>query len=131
MKGARNGLFFDISTIKKTNVFSRCTHRLWFRFVGQLALHVRFPNESDEPLWARNMRPLRLPDLVLWPRFLWSFAEFQGRPSLATPLLGFGAHGTRPHIHPAVQSEVSTGTRFVLAFMYSLSSAGTSELSSS
>ena len=30
--------------------------------MGQLALHVRFPNESHEPLWARNVRPLRLPD---------------------------------------------------------------------
>ena len=28
--------------------------------------------------------------------------RFRGRPSLATPLIGFGAHGARPHIHPAV-----------------------------
>ena len=47
---------------KKTNVFSRCTHRQWFRLMDQLALHVRFLNASQEPLWARNVRPLRLPD---------------------------------------------------------------------
>ena len=29
--------------------------------MDQLALHARFPNASQEPLWARNMRPLRLP----------------------------------------------------------------------
>ena len=33
---------------------------------------------------------------------LWSFAKFRGRPSFATPLIGFWAHGTRQHIHPAV-----------------------------
>ena len=36
------------------------------------------------------------------PTHLWSFAKFRGRPSFATPLIGFGAHGARPHIHPAV-----------------------------
>ena len=30
--------------------------------MDQLALHVRFVNASQEPLWARNMHPLRLPD---------------------------------------------------------------------
>ena len=39
---------------------------------------------------------------VHWPTPLWSFAKFRGRPSFATPLIGFGAHGARPHIHPAV-----------------------------
>ena len=38
---------------------------------------------------------------VHWPRPLWSFAKFRGRPSLATPLIGFGADGDRPHVHPA------------------------------
>ena len=88
------GCFFDISTIKKTNVSSRCTYRLWFRMMGQLALHVRFPNVSHEPLWARNVRPLRFPDP--W------FAKIRGRPSLAAPLIGIRAHGARPHVHPAV-----------------------------
>ena len=37
------------------------------------------------------------------PRPLWSFAKFLGRSSFATPLIGFGAHGVRPHIHPAVR----------------------------
>ena len=40
--------------------------------------------------------------LVHWPRPLWSFAKFRGRPSLSTPLIGFGADGDRPHTHPAV-----------------------------
>ena len=68
--------------------------------MDQLALHVRFPNASQEPLWARNMRPLRLPDPLA--QTLWSIAKFRGRSSFATPLIGFWAHGARPHTHPAV-----------------------------
>ena len=69
--------------------------------MGQLALHVRFPNESHEPLWARNMPPLRLPDPCPPARPLWSFAKFRGRLSFATPLIGFGGHRALPHICPA------------------------------
>ena len=58
-------------------------------------------------------------------------AKFRGLPSFATPLIGFGAHGARPHIHPTVTVGGPIGTRFAMAFMYSLSSANTSELSSS
>ena len=64
MKGAHNGLFFfDTSNNWKKQPFFHFAHvghgsALW----GQLALHLRFPNESLEPLCVKNMRPLRLPD---------------------------------------------------------------------
>ena len=44
--------------LKKKNVFSRCTYRLWFRFMGQLALHVRFTNESFPSLANSSACPL-------------------------------------------------------------------------
>ena len=43
----------------------------------------------------------------------------------------FGAHGSAHTCIPRKQSEDRVGTRFALAFMYSLFSANTSELSSS
>ena len=94
MKGARNGLFFALERLKKQTFFHDA-HIL----MDQLALHVRFPNAAQEPLWARNMRPLRLPDPCPLARGrLQSFGA-------ALPLLrliGFGARGARPHIHHAV-----------------------------
>ena len=91
MKGARGGLLFDIETMtKKTNklFFSRCGRMLWVRLMGQLALHLRFFNESQKPLWARSMRPLRLPHLCLLAQTLVVFFLVWGGPSLATPLIG-------------------------------------------
>ena len=63
---------------------------------------VFFVPPTQEPLWASNMRPLRLPDPCPRARLLWSFAKFRGHPSFATPLIGFWSHGARPHRHPAV-----------------------------
>ena len=62
----------------------------------QLALHVRFLNASQERLWARYMRPLRLPDPCPLAHICVVVCKVPG------PLIGFGAHGARPHIHPAV-----------------------------
>ena len=69
---------------------------------GWHAWVFRSLNASQEPLWARNMRALRLQTPVHWPTPLWSFAKFRGRPSFATHPIGFEAHGARPHIHTAV-----------------------------
>ena len=92
--------------------------------MGQLALHVRFSNESQKPLWARSMRPLRLPHLCLLAQTLVVFFLCLGRPVLGyATLIRFGAHGARPQIIPRLQSEGPSGTRFPLAFMSSLSSA--------
>ena len=70
-----------------------------------------FHQRIVEPLSARNMRPLRIPDPCPLPR---SFAKFRGRPSFATPLIGFGAHGARPHIYPVVTVGGPCWTRFAL-----------------
>ena len=59
------------------------------RIAGTLVGQEHAPTETSRPLSPG-------------PRPLWSFAKFRGRPSLATPLIGFGAHGARPHTHPAV-----------------------------
>ena len=58
------------------------------RIAGTLVGQEHAPTETSRPLSTRPP--------------LWSFAKFRGRPSFATPLIGFGAHGARPHIHPAV-----------------------------
>ena len=89
--------------------------------MDRLALHVRFPNASQEPLWARNMRPLRLPDPCPLAQTPMVVAKFRDRPSFATPLIGFGwSPRCWPHVHPAVtlQSEGPIGTQFAMAFMY-------------
>ena len=88
---------------------------------------IRFTADARHPPRCSAVSPLRaanyLAALVWWLAFLsheivlfWSCAlflpyhtKFRGRPSLATPLIGFGAHGARPHIHPAVGP---IGTRF-------------------
>ena len=70
--------------------------------MDQQALHVRFPNASQEPLWPRNMRPLRLPEACPLAQTPVVVCKVSGRPSFAAPLIGFWAHGARPHIHPAV-----------------------------
>ena len=59
-EGGPQWVVFQHLSDDKTHVFFTI-FRPWFRLMGQLALHVRFPNESHEPLWARNMRALRLP----------------------------------------------------------------------
>ena len=94
-------MFVDIWTIKKTNVFSRCTYRLLFRLMHQLALHVRFPTNRTTLIGLEHA-PTETSRRESWPRPQWSFAKFRGRSSLATPLIGFGAHSTWPYIHPAV-----------------------------
>ena len=131
MKRARNGLFFSIcKPFEKTNVFSRCTYRLWFRYVRQLALHVRFPNEShvgQEHAPTETSRPLSLGPDPSCGR-LQSFGA--ARPLLRLSL-GLGPTVLGHSYIPRLQSEGLIGTRFAMAFMYSLSSANTSELSSS
>ena len=59
------------------------------RIAGTLVGQEHAPTETSRPLSTG-------------PHTLWSFAKFRGRPSFATPPIGFGAHGARPHIHPAV-----------------------------
>ena len=131
MKGARNGLFFDIQTIKK-QMFFHDAHigngsALWtcWHFTCVSSMHRRNPCGPGTCAHWDFQTP------VHWPTPLSSFAKFRGRPSFATPLIGFGAHGARPHIHPEVTVGGPMGTRFAMAFMYSLSSANTSKLSSS
>ena len=69
------------SNVLKNKLFSRWTQR-------QLTFHVRFSIEStlagQEHPPTETSRPLSL-----GPHPVWSFAKFLGRPSLATPLIGF------------------------------------------
>ena len=61
-----------------------------------------FPQRIAGTLVGQEYAPTDFQTPVHWPTLLWSFAKFRGRPSFAAPLIGFGAHGARPHIHPAV-----------------------------
>ena len=69
---------------------------------GWHAWVFRFLNASQEPLWARNMRPLRLPDPCPLAHTPVVVCKVSG-----PPVLFYASHwlwGTRcsPHIHPAV-----------------------------
>ena len=58
----------------------------------------RFLNASQEPLWARNMRPLRLPDPCPLAHTHVVVCKVSG-----PPVLCYASHWLRrPHIHPAV-----------------------------
>ena len=61
-----------------------------------------FPHRIAGTQRARNMRRLRLPGPCPLAQTPVVVCKVSGRPSFATPLIGFGAHGARPHIHPAV-----------------------------
>ena len=95
MKGARNGLFFNVFFMMHTSAMvppcgpAGTSRAFRQRIAGTLVGQEHVPTETSRPP-------------VHWPTPLWSFAKFRGRPSFATPLFGFGAHGARPHIHPAV-----------------------------
>ena len=88
-----------------------------------------FPQRIAGTLVGQEHAPSRL--LSTGPHPCGRLQSFGAARPLPTLLIGFGAHGARPHIHPAVTVGGPIGTRFAMAFMYSLSSANTSELSSS
>ena len=98
MKGGRNG-------------------RLWFHLVSQLALHVRFSNESHEVSMGQEPAPTETSRPVHWPRRVWSFGKFRGLPSLATSLIGFGPTVLCYTFLGYSQSECPIGTLFALAIM--------------
>ena len=69
---------------------------------------------------------------VHWPRPLWSFAKFLGRPTVCCASHWVLEPTVLGHTYiPRLQSEGLMGTLFEMVFMYSLSLANTSELSSS
>ena len=61
-KGARNALFSTFKRFKKQTFFHNAHIGNGSALWTSLHFHVRLLNASQEPLWDRNMRPLRLPD---------------------------------------------------------------------
>ena len=75
------------------------------------------PTNRTNPMWARHMRPLRLPDpLFPGPDPCCRLQRFgAARPWLRLSL-GLGAHGARSHIHPAVTvggPQLALGSRWL------------------
>ena len=109
----------------RSNVFSRCTHRQWFRLMSQpttkrtnLAGQEHAATETSRPLSPGPDPCGRLQSLGA------------ARPLLRLSLGLLPTVLGHTYIH-RLQSEGLIGTRFAMAFMCSLSSANTSELSSS
>ena len=103
MKGARNGLFFDILNDSENERFFMMHTSAMVPPFGPAGTSRAFPQRIAGTLVGQEHAPTETSrPLSTGPHPLWSFAKFRGRSSFATPLIGFGAHGARPHIHPAV-----------------------------
>ena len=76
---------------------------IWFRFMDQLALHVRFLNASQEPFVGQEHSPTETSrPLSTGPDPCGRLQSFGAARPLLRLSLGLGRRGARPHIHPAV-----------------------------
>ena len=75
----------------------------YFNFRKRVArVGFSFHQRIAGTLVGQEHAPTETSSLSTGPDPLWSFAKFRGRPTFAALLIGFWAHGARPHIHPAV-----------------------------
>ena len=130
MKGARNGLFFDMQTTNKRFFMMHISAMV--PPYGPAGTSGAFPQRITGTLVGQEHAPTETSrPLSPGPDPCGRLQSFEAARPWLRLTLGLGRTVLGHTYIPRLQSEGNIDKRFAMAFMYSLSSANTSELSSS